>query len=363
MRIKNIQIKNFRNYPQLDIQINSDVVVLSGPNAVGKTNLLESVYFASLFKSFRDDTEFIFLKDTSSLELKLLLEKGGQEHILEVFLEKREKIYANFLIDGVKKKRREAQGFMSVVIFDPTDVDMFSKTPESRRKLLNMVLSQKNPEYLEALTSYKRLLFQKSKLLQDLKAGKSAAGDLEAWNEQLANLGSVIIMERKKFISFLNTSVAEIYATISGFHRTVEVEYDSLSGDSFEQILQSFKDKLKALGSKEKLLATCLVGPHRDDFSLKSEGLFLSPFSSRGELRSQVLALKILELEYLSNGDDKPILLLDDVLSELDDTRRTFLLKYLQGEFQTFITTTHPLEMPAQHITLTPAVEEEEIES
>src|SRR6202142_3308518 len=100
MRIKNIQIKNFRNYPSLDIEISSDTVILTGPNAVGKTNLLESVYFASLFKSFRDDTEFIFLKDTNSLELVLLLEKEGEEHELKIFLERREKIYANFFIDG-----------------------------------------------------------------------------------------------------------------------------------------------------------------------------------------------------------------------------------------------------------------------
>src|SRR6185436_4797787 len=113
MRIKNIQIKNFRNYPNLDIQINSDVIVLSGPNAVGKTNLLESVYFASLFKSFRDDTEFIFLKDCSNLELKMVVEKSGEDRVLEVFLDKRDKVYANFVIDGVKKKRREAQGFVS----------------------------------------------------------------------------------------------------------------------------------------------------------------------------------------------------------------------------------------------------------
>src|SRR6185312_11011206 len=129
MKIKKIQIKNFRNYPGLNLDINNDVVVLTGPNAVGKTNLLESVYFASLFKSFRDDTEFIFLKDSGSLELKIDVEKNGEMRVLEVFLEKREKIYANFLIDGVKTKRRDAQGFVSVVIFDPTDVDMFSKTP------------------------------------------------------------------------------------------------------------------------------------------------------------------------------------------------------------------------------------------
>src|SRR6185437_2450927 len=99
MRIKNIEIKNFRNYPDLNLQINNDVVVLSGPNAVGKTNLLESVYFASLFKSLRDDTEFIFLKEKSNLQLKMLVEKDGEDHSLEVFLEKRDNVYANFLID------------------------------------------------------------------------------------------------------------------------------------------------------------------------------------------------------------------------------------------------------------------------
>ncbi len=359
MKIKNIQIKNFRNYPELEIQISGDTVVLTGPNAVGKTNLLESVYFASLFKSFRDDTEFIFMKDAVNLELKLVLEKDGEDRMLDIFLEKRDKVYANFAIDGVKKKRKEAQGFISVVIFDPTDVDMFTKAPDLRRKYLNMVLCQKNLAYLDALGNYKKAIYQKNKLLGEMKAGRSQGGDLAVWDEQLVTLGSYIILERKKFISFLNTNVADIYTKISGFHRPVEVFYETLPGDNLEEIAESFNKRLVEQGAKEKLLASCLVGPHRDDFSLKSDGLYLSPFSSRGELRSQVLALKILELEYLSKGDDKPILLLDDVLSELDETRRTFLLKYLQGRFQTFITTTHPLEMPAQHITLTPAVEEE----
>jgi DNA replication and repair protein RecF len=358
MKIKSIVIKNFRNYPSLDIDINSDVVVLTGPNAVGKTNLLESVYFASLFKSFRDDTEFIFLKDSSNLELKMLVEKGGETTSFEIFLEKRDKIYANFLIDGVKKKRRDAQGFISVVIFDPTDVDLFSKTPEARRRYLNMVLAQKRLEYLEALGSYKKVLFQKNKLLQEIKQGRGNREELESWNEQLVNFGSLIIYERKKFANFLNNSIADIYSSISGFHRPVEVSLESLPGDSFEEVAENFRLKLAAVSQKEQLVGMCLAGPHRDDFFLKSDGLYLSPFSSRGELRSQILALKILELEYLSKEGEKPILLLDDVLSELDDTRRTFLLKYLQGKFQTFITTTHPLEMPAQHITLTPAVEE-----
>lgn len=361
MKIKNIAIKNFRNYPELQINIDNEVVVLTGPNAVGKTNLLESIYFASLFKSFRDDTEFIFLKESNNLEIQVLFEKQQEEHRLEIYLEKKDKIYANFLIDGVKKKRREAQGFISVVIFDPTDVDMFSKAPEVRRKYLNMVLSQKSLEYLDALVNYKKVLYQKNKLLGDIKFGKAKMEDLVPWNEQLVNWGSFIIAERRKLVNFLNNSLADIYTTISGFHRPVEIEYESLAGEDKGAIMASFIEKLNKQQSKEVLLGVSLIGPHRDDFFLKSEGLFLSPFSSRGELRSQVLALKILELEYLSEKDEKPILLLDDVLSELDDTRRTFLLKYLQGKFQTFITTTYPLEMPAQHITLTPAVQEEEV--
>ncbi len=359
MRIKRIQIKNFRNYPYLDIQINNNIIVLTGPNAVGKTNLLESVYFASLFKSFRDDTQFIFLKDQKSLEIKITVEKGGESHVLEAFLEKREKIYASFQIDGVKKKRKETQGFMSVVIFDPTDVDMFNKQPEHRRKYLNMVLSQKSPEYLEALGNYKKVLVRKNRLLQDLKTSRGKEEDLKPWNEQLVNVGSRIILERKKFVSFLNNGIAEIYTTISGFHRPVEVFYKSIEGETEEEIKKNFEAKLEKAQVKEKALGTSLVGPHRDDFFLQSDGLFLAPFSSRGELRSQVLALKILELEYLSKKEEKPILLLDDVLSELDETRRAFLLKYLQGKFQTFITTTYPLEMSAQHITLTPAAIQE----
>jgi DNA replication and repair protein RecF len=359
MRIKNISIKNFRNYPELSIKINSDTIILTGPNAVGKTNLLEAVYFASLFKSFRDDNEAIFLKGSSNAEIKVVIEKGQEDHLLEIFLLKKEKIYGNFLIDGVKKKRKEAQGFIKVVIFNPTDVDIFNKPPEARRKYLNMVLAQKSADYLENLSQYKRVLYQKNKLLQDSKQGVSNAKDLEAWNEQLVGLGSQIIFTRRQFVNFLNQNISEVYSTISGFHRPVEVFYKTLDGESTEEIAHNFHLKLENLNAKELSLGVSLVGPHRDDFFLKSEGLFLPPFSSRGELRSQIVALKILEMEFLNQAGEKLVLLLDDVLSELDETRRSFLLKYLQGKYQTFITTTYPLEMAAQHITLTPVMQEE----
>ncbi len=358
MKITNLQIKNFRNYPSLDLPITSDMVVLSGPNAVGKTNLMESIYFGSLFKSFRDDADFIFLQGSNNAEIKVEIERGGQEHLLEVFLEKRERIFANFKIDGVKKKRKDAQGYVRVVIFEPTDVDLFTQQPEARRKYLNMVLSQKTMDYGDNLANYKKVLSQKNRLLQDIKAGQATSEALSSWNEQLVDIGSQIIMERKAFIKFLNQNISEVYAGISQFHRTIEVVYETLPGDTLEEIQEGFKSALEKLQPREIAAGTSLIGPHRDDFDLQSEGIYLVSFSSRGEQRSQVLALKILELEYLSTEDDKPILLLDDVLSELDDTRRTFLLKYLQGKFQTFITTTHPLEMIGQHVTLSPSAQE-----
>lgn len=358
MKITNLQIKNFRNYPGLDLAITSDMVVLSGPNAVGKTNLMESIYFGSLFKSFRDDAEFIFLQGSNQAEIKIELEQNEQEHVLEVFLEKRDRIYANFKIDGVKKKRKEAQGYLKVVIFEPTDVDLFTQQPEARRKYLNMVLSQKGAEYMDNLARYKKVLTQKNRLLQDMKAGRATGEALQSWNDQLIEIGSAIIMERKAFIKFLNQNISEVYAGISQFHRTIDVVYETLPGDTLEEVQNEFRNALERLSSRELSAATSLIGPHRDDFDLQSEGIYLVSFSSRGEQRSQVLALKILELEYLSDGEDTPILLLDDVLSELDDTRRTFLLKYLQGKFQTFITTTHPLEMVGQHVTLSPSAQE-----
>lgn len=360
MRIKLISIKNFRNYPELDLQITSDMVVFSGPNAVGKTNLLESVYFSSLFKSFRDDSEFIFMRGANTAEVTMVVEKKDGEHTLQIFLEQRDKIYANFKIDGVKKKRREAQGFVKVVVFEPSDVDIFSRTPEFRRKYLNMVLSQKSLQYLDDLTSYKRILTQKNKVLQVMRQQQTTDKQLESWNEQLVRVGVRILMERKNFVRFLNQQIPEVYSAISGFHRPVEVEYETIPGETEEEVTQNFRAELERNAKKEQILAMSMVGPHRDDFFLKSEGLYLPPFSSRGELRSQVLALKVLELEYVSLDDDKPVLLLDDVLSELDESRRTFLLKYLTDKFQTFITTTHPLEMAAQHVTLTPSTQETE---
>jgi DNA replication and repair protein RecF len=353
MKIKNLTLKNFRNHRDLHVEFDNDFVVFHGPNATGKTNLMESIYFLSLFKSFRDASNFLFSKGTFNLQISATVQKVDVEHVFEIFMENRgNKLFANFKLDGVRKTKKQMEGFLTTVIFDPTDVDLFSKSPDQRRRYLNVVLSQKSSKYLENLYNYKKIITQKNQLLANIRAGRSAHSELHSWNEQQALFGTEIIMDRKDYINYLNQAVSEVYASVSGFSRPIEVVYQSISGDNRQAILANFKRELFEMQPREIGSASSIVGPHRDDFTLKSEGLFLTPFSSRGELRSQILALKILELEFLKDGEDRPILLLDDVLSELDEERRVFLLKYLKGRFQTFITSTVPIEMEAQHVNL-----------
>jgi recombinational DNA repair ATPase RecF len=216
------------------------------------------------------------MRGQNATEIKMLVDKGGEEHTIEVYLESRDKIYANFKIDGVKKKRKEAQGFVQVVIFDPTDVDLFTKSPDARRKYLNMVLSQKSVEYLDWLASYKKILFQKNKLLQDARSGRGELAGLDSWNEQLVEIGSNIIFERRKFTNFLNQSISEVYTSISQFQRPVEVFYESIPGESLEEIKEAFSLSLS--------LSFCCIS--------KTESLCLAFFNSSLEGEGSIKILR-----------------------------------------------------------------------
>jgi DNA replication and repair protein RecF len=273
MRIKHLALKNFRNHRDLHVDFDSDFVVFHGPNATGKTNLMESIYFLSLFKSFRDASNYLFSKGTFNLQISATVEKLGNQHILELFMENRgNKLFANFKLDGVRKTKKQLEGFLTTVIFDPTDVDLFSKSPDQRRRYLNVVLSQKSSRYMENLYNYKKIITQKNQLLQNIRNGKSSPSDLASWNEQQALFGTEIIMDRKEYINYLNQAISEVYASVSGFSRPIEVVYESITGDNRPAVLGNFKKSLFEMQPREIATANSLVGPHRDDFTLKSEG-------------------------------------------------------------------------------------------
>lgn len=345
MRIKNIQLKNFRNHVERSLEFNSDFVVFHGPNATGKTNLLESIYFLSIFKSFRDLPEHLFLKGTFAIEMRATIEKNiegrVEDHLLEIFMENRGgKVMANFRLDGVRRAKKLVSNFISAVIFEPADVELMIGASDRRRRYLNAVISQKDRRYLDNLYTYKKILSQKNELLYKVQIGQASSSELQIWNDQQVAFGSEIIMARREYINFLNSRLPQVFSDITGFARPLEVVYSGIIGDTVATISAQYRKLLYENQQKEIKAGVSTVGPHRDDFEFISEGTSIAPYSSRGELRAQILGLKTLELEYLTVNGDAPILLLDDVLSELDEDRKLFLLTYLQGRFQTFITTT-----------------------
>jgi DNA replication and repair protein RecF len=345
MKIRSVTLKNFRNHSDLHLEFTSDFVVLFGPNATGKTNVLESLYFLSIFKSFRDLPEHLFMKGTFAIELRAIVEKQGEQHLLEVFMENRDgRVMANFKIDGVRKAKKQMSRYVAAVIFEPADVELMLGASDTRRKYLNLVLSQRDPRYADNLYTFKKIISQKNELLYKIQSGKASPSELHIWNDQQVAFGSEIIMARREYTNFLNERMPEAFAAITGFNRAIEVVYEGIAGDTVQEISSQYKKILFENQEKEIRAGVSLYGPHRDDFTFMSEGSSIAPFSSRGELRAQILGLKTLELEYLTIDNDPPILLLDDVLSELDENRKAYLLQYLTGRFQTFITTTEPVQ-------------------
>lgn len=345
MKIRSVALKNFRNHKELNLEFTNDFVVIYGPNATGKTNVLESLYFLSIFKSFRDLPEHLFMKGTFAIELRAVIEKQKEEHLLEVFMENRAgKVMANFKIDGVRKAKKQMSRYVAAVIFEPADVELMLGGSDVRRRYLNMVLSQRDPRYADNLYTYKKIISQKNELLYKIQTNRASPSELNIWNEQQVAFGSEIIIARREYIQFLNAQMPAAFAAITGFNRAIEVSYQGVPGSDIQIIAAQYRKLLFENQEKEIRAGVSLYGPHRDDFEFVSEGASIAPFSSRGELRAQILALKTLELEYLTIDGDHPILLLDDVLSELDESRKLYLLQYLAGRFQTFITTTEPVQ-------------------
>ncbi len=338
MKINYLNLISFRNYDVLNLEFNSQINIFIGKNAQGKTNILEAIYFLSTTKSFKTNQlkEIIrFDKEFSKLLIHIDTKEGKKT--LELILSKYGK---KGKINRLEiKKSSDFIGLMNVVLFTPDDLQLVKGNPKLRRKLIDIEISKMSKNYLYHLKQYNELLKERNIYLKKLKEQKKQADlYLEVLTEQLAKEQYVIINKRKLFINQLNDIASQVYNHISQDGQLLGLKYkSSMNVDSVEEIVSRYKE----LYQKDIYYAQTNEGIHKDDITIELDRKSANLFASQGQQRTIVLSMKIalLELIFKESGE-YPILLLDDVLSELDQNRQTQLLDLIENKVQTFITTT-----------------------
>ena len=358
MHLDHLSLENFRNHGKLELDFNHGqrINYFIGPNAFGKTNILEAIYLLALTKSFRAAG----LDDLIGWNCEYARVKGslnsadddtdiGDASELEVFLGNPPHPKKSLKKNGVKTTAENFIGNCKVVLFTPEDLNLLYLGPDLRRRYLDILNLQVKRDYYSALRNYKKTLEQRNSLLRLIKDGRARSAELDLWDEKLAEYGSKIILERAKTVGFFHEKLQEKYRQISQNREAMSVEYKCsgapLLGSgtqnlSLGEIQTAFTQKLGQNRTRDLEAGITTSGPHRDDLVFSLEGRNLVQHASRGEYRSIVLAMKILEMEYHAQiSGTRPIVLLDDVFSELDDNRRSMLVSAIQHH-QIFITST-----------------------
>ena len=336
MYIEELELKNFRNYRELKVSFNKNVNIFLGKNAQGKTNLLEGIYLNAMAKSFKTnhDKELIrFGEEYCVVRSKAFA--GDDEEITEIIIDKNGK--KGIKIDGVKVKRTsELLERLYIIVFSPEDLKIVKDEPEKRRRFIDRELCQIKPGYLSDLTDYRRILKQRNAYLKQPDINMDM---MDVWDQSLAEYGSRIIKRRKEFIENIDVISRDIHSRISGGIETLELKYEP--NVYFDESMDvQFYELLCGRRDDDIAMRTTGCGPHKDDLKISADGIDLRKFGSQGQQRTAALSLKLSEIKLIEQETgEKPILLLDDVLSELDNDRQTYLINSL-GENQMFITTT-----------------------
>lgn len=336
MRLQNLSLENFRNYSKVSIPTDADLILILGENASGKTNFLESIYFLSRLRSFRAPDNLLVRNQEDFFSLNGVY--AGQQ--LEASVQVRPVLKRQYKSDGQKTKRSFWKAY-PIVLFVPNDLNLFHLGPILRRKFLDETLSQIDQAYSLDLESLDHILKQKAALLEQIYKGLAGSAELDIWNRELAPVAIRITKKRQELVDFLNQKLSGQVGRLTGFNNQILFLYKRMFAQTEEELLESLQSHIEA----EVRSGKNLIGPHRDDFDLQKDGQLNLFNSSRGELRSHVLGLKLLQAEYLSQSGKKPIILLDDVFSELDEMRRGKLLENLSGH-QIFITSTEEHHLP-----------------
>ena len=333
MIIKSIELNNFRNYEVANIEFDKNINILYGDNAQGKTNLLEACYYSAISKSFKSNKDKEIIRfGQDYLSIKTIIDKNDREYAIDISINNNKK---TIKVDNVKiNKTSDLLGLLNVILFSPEDLNIIKNGPSERRRFFDNEISQIDRIYLSDLINYNKVLNNRNKLLRDIAFDNSIKDTLDVWDMQLVEYGKKIIKRRREFIDELKYYVKDKHFKISGGKEELIINYEPSIDDMF------FEDELINNREKDLKYAQTSVGPHRDDISFKIDGIDIRKFGSQGQKRCSALSLKLSEIDIVSNIiKDKPVLLLDDVLSELDSNRQKFLLESI-SDIQTIITCT-----------------------
>ena len=334
MYVEKIEVNNFRNYDTMTLTLDQGTNIFYGNNAQGKTNILEAVYLCGTTKSHRGsrDRDMIRFGEEES-HIRMMVRKKDIPYRIDMHLKKNRA--KGIAVNEVPIKRAsELFGIVNFVCFSPEDLNMVKNGPAERRRFMNLELCQINRLYMDDLAKYNKILEQRNSLLKDIQFRRDYRDTLDIWDEQLLFFGKKIIDEREKFLGYLNEIVRDIHGSLTNKSECIELMYEP------DTTKENFENNLKEARERDTHMKSTTVGPHRDDFAIRVNDIDIRRFGSQGQQRTSALSIKLSEIEIIKQKTkDTPILLLDDVLSELDSNRQNYLLKSI-SHIQTLITCT-----------------------
>jgi DNA replication and repair protein RecF len=362
LHVRRLQLTNFRTYSSLDLEFEPGRLLFLGDNAQGKSNLLEAVYMLASGKSPRTSTEaeLIGWQDEAPLQpfarMQATVHGRGGELQLETLVAGPTQTPGGrggkrFRVNGIPKRGVDFVGSLRAVLFTADDLEIISGPPATRRGYLDAALSQANRAYYASLQNYGRVMQQRNATLKRIKDGMAGVDELMLWDDTFANEAANIISMRQRAVRRLGALAAESHTQLSGTGEALAIAYEAQLGDEFRPLLQPeasaaevrplFTMAQAAQRRREVAAGLSLVGPHRDDVSIKLNGVAASSFGSRAQIRTAALSLRLAEARMLRmDGDDPPVLLLDDIVSELDERRRASVLEGVAGFEQVWFTAT-----------------------
>lgn len=342
MLIKSLKLKDFRNYNNLDLEFENAFNIIYGNNAQGKTNIIEAIFLCAAGRSHRTSRDIELVRNSADcycVDLVIDKEDGLQEIEIRYSQEERKKISINEI---PVKRLGDLMGHLNAVMFSPEDLLIIKQGPAERRRFIDITLSQLRPSYFFDLQKYAKILYQRNSLLKEISVKKSLMPTLEIWDEHLVQTSIKIMKARDEFIKRLNDRASKRHDKLTNGEESLKIIYEptfQLNEDE-NRSKENFLKLIEKNREKEVFKGTTILGPHRDDINIELNSESTKIYGSQGQQRTSVLSMKLAEIDIVKEEtSDSPVLLLDDVLSELDDRRQEFLLESING-MQTFITCT-----------------------